>query len=121
MNDVKRWKGHELYHSKADWIPASSFDALAAELAEARSVMVNDSVDAARYRWLRRRVEIRWLEAVPGSDRALCVIVGFAFLDGGWPVMDSDVRRWQLLSAPNDARGVTLDTAIDVALKDSSE
>jgi hypothetical protein len=93
---------------------ADEIESLRAELAKVRQ-------DAERYQWLRRRVEIRWLEAVPNSDTALCAIVGFAFIDGGWPVMDSDVRRWKAMTTPDDGRGATLDTAIDVALKDSSE
>ena len=38
--------------------------------------------DAARYRWLRSRIEVRTMEAVSGSRRpALDVRLGYEFLD----------------------------------------
>lgn len=62
--------------------------------------------DAARYRWLRRRIEVRMLEAVSGSRRqALDVRLGCAFLDTEPRPRSSD-------ASAADA----LDTAIDGAM-----
>lgn len=71
----------------------------------------DDSTDAARYRWLRQRVEVRKEEAMSGSVRdALCIRIGGAFLD-------SPASRLRSLRDPNagETRSRELDAAIDAA------
>jgi hypothetical protein len=63
--------------------------------------------DAARYRWLRERLEVRKLEAVNGTRRpGLNVRLGRSFFD-------SRVSQMGIV----DRRGDELDAAIDASIR----
>jgi len=66
MNEVKRWKGSELYHSTTEWIAASNYDKLQYKLSEAlvavdhAAMMIADR--EAQITELRKLLErIEWL------------------------------------------------------------
>ncbi|MHB1702383.1 MAG: hypothetical protein ACYCSN_20070 [Acidobacteriaceae bacterium] len=59
--------------------------------------------DAARYRWLRRRIEVCMVEAVSGSKRpGLEVRLGCAFLDTEPRPRSSDASAAEALDAAID-------------------
>jgi hypothetical protein len=88
------------------FVLASVAKELERELAAAQAELAEAKRDAARYRWLRQRMEARELESMRGDVRpALQVRLGAAFLD--------------VTPIPHDSIMAELDAAIDAAMKEA--
>jgi hypothetical protein len=75
-----------------------------------------DAEDARRYRWLRKRLEIRDQESMAGTSRpALCTRIGRAFMDSHGPTLSTRSAEHY------ESESAKLDAAIDAALSDTSE
>lgn len=66
---VKRWKSHEIYGSKAEWVAASNYDALLACLAEAERLLQEI---ADRYDCRGDFTEVREFLRLADSAPAVC-------------------------------------------------
>lgn len=73
----------------------------------------DDAQDASRYRWIRRRLQIRWQEYVSGDKfPSFAVRVGCSRID-----MARDPRESYLSTERFDSECEKLDAAIDAAMK----
>jgi len=101
---LDRWGDHRLCAESFDdttrYIRADLHDAQAAEIERLR-------IDAARYQWLRRRLEVCELEDITGGRRpGLRTRIGYSFFDSEPLAMYSKREP-----------GVDIDAAIDAALR----
>jgi hypothetical protein len=76
-----------------------------------------DALDAARYRWLRERLQIRFMEAVSGIKKeGITTRIGHCFLDA-----DRIPGSGYLDQSKFQAECTALDAAIDAALASTKE
>lgn len=76
------------------------------------------TADAERYRWLRDRLQVRYLEGLGTGEKrqGLVMRVGHGFLDSKIP----PTSGWTDLSYFDDCR-LQVDSAIDAAIKGATE